>query len=543
MMIRMRTFSTLIVASLSFALGFSSCINDDKKEDDKKGTGATAELAIVHPQYSNGVFSVILGSPTTIGAGNVQVSIAPQQAYTLELLPESNAHFTFTSDGLLTGLKVGNDVGEITVRALASSGKVLASKTITVNVVGMLVSIAGHENYVNDTFRVVANEEFMLTRANFRLNPDKPEYTVKFAPKVTRYFTFSEVGVLEGVLDGVGSIEALVMNGADTIKVQPFAVKVAPASGWVTSVTGIAGTKKTLHILTSQAGTPTDVKQYFTVTGGANKTLRFTSSNTGVATVDPASGVATVSNVRGYAFIKATAVDGSQRADSIRVTTAREFPGHSCDWNLCNILTENNRKEDPRYVSCKVWDGDVATAWVYRMNQTFTRSRYPGVTFLRGKYGKEWVEGDYNPMVPDWVLGGDPIPKKESTWGVWAANMDAPNTFKKLVVTRGFYTDERGRKIFQSGAVYLEFWDNNANRCVMLGKHTFTSNPNDREWVIDLTQSFETWDNAAGAKRAAASFPNGVTGTELQMMLSTEGATAASDGSYYLTVADVLLFE
>jgi hypothetical protein len=539
----MRTFSLFTVA-LPLALGLASCSSDDKEVDDQKPTGTTVELTLKHSQYSNGVLNVILGSPIMLDSSNVEVSITPPQAYTLELVPESNAYFTFTSDGLLTGIQEGDEAGEITIRALASNGKMLASKSILVNVVGMLVSIVDHESYVNDTFRVVGKGEFLVEARHVRVTPSNPEYSIKFAPKSTRYFTFSESGVLEGVLDGVGTIEALVMSGGDTLKVQPFAVRVSPDPDWVTSVTGIAGTKKTLH-MSVQTGMSTDVKQYFTVDGGVDKTLCFTSSNTGVATVDPSTGMVTVNNVQGYAFIKATAADGSQKADSIRVTTAREFPGHSCDWNLCNILTENNTKEDPRYVSCQVWDGDVSTAWVYKLKETFTRPRYPqGVTFLRGRYGKEWVEGDYNPTVPDWVLGGDPIPKKESTWGVWAANMDGTNTFKKFIVTRGFYTDERGRKIFQSGTMYLEFWDNEKNTAVMLGKHTFTSDPNDNEWVIDLTtQSFETWDNATESKLEATTFPNGVTGTELQMMFSGEGGTPASDGSYYWAIADVLLFE
>ncbi|MDR1342843.1 MAG: hypothetical protein LBK18_06275 [Prevotellaceae bacterium] len=548
----MKTFLIPAIA-LSFAAGFASCGNDDKEPNDEKNTGTSVEVTVTHSQYANGKLSVILGSPLTIDAGSVQVSINPPQEYTLELVPESNEYFTFTSEGLLTGLKEGNDagdVGEITIRVLASggdkTGKTLASKVIPVNVVGMLVSIINHVYYVTDTFRVVAGGEFLLGASNVQITPSKPEYSVKFAPKATRYFTFSEDGVLDAVLDGVGAIEVLVMSGADTLKVQPFYVKVAPSPDWVTSVEGKIGGKKTKYFLISETGEATDVKPYFTVTGGVNKALRFTSSNTGVATVDENTGMVIVnSGLSDYAFIKATATDGSQRADSIRVTTAREFPGHSCDWNLCNILTDGNTKEDSRYVSCNVWDGDVATAWVYRLDQTFTRPRYPTVTFLRGRYGKEWVDGDYNPTGPDFVMGGDPIPKKEATWGVWAANLDGDNTFKKIIVTRGFYTDERGRKIYQSGTMYLEFWDNNANTCVKLGKHAFTSDPNDSEWVIDLTQSFEVWNTAPNTdvSLGQASFPNGIKGTELQMMLSAEGASPASDGKYYWAIADVLLFE
>jgi hypothetical protein len=547
MMIMMRTFSTF-AATLLLALGFASCKDDNKDADSKKGTGTTVEVTVTHPQYSNGVFSVILGSPVTIGADNLRVEINPRQYYKLELSPESNEYFTFTSDGLLTGIKEGDDVGEITIRVLAEDGKTLASKIITVNVVGMMVSIVGHENYVNDTFRVVANEEFMVSRSHVQVTPGKPEYTVKFVPKNTRYFTFSDVGVLQGVLDGVGVIEALVLSShaatADTLKVQPFYVKVSPAPDWVTKVTGDVAGKKTIYFQRFETGKPVDVSRYFTVSGGVNRKLRYTSSNTGVATVDENTGMVTVKATSSYAFIKATATDGSQRADSIRVTTARTFPGHSCDWNLCNILTEMNTKEDPRYVSCKVWDGDVSTAWVYRLEKTFTRDRYPGVTFLRGVYGKEWVAGDCcSETVPDWVLGGPPIPKKETTWGVWAANLDGTSTFKKFVVTRGFYTDEQGRKIFQSGTMYLEFWDNNTGKCVKLGKHTFTSDPNDNEWVVDLTQTFEVWDAANNASLGVKPFPNGVEGTELQMMFSIEGASPARDGSYYWAIADVLLFE
>jgi hypothetical protein len=542
MMTNMKTFLIPAIA-LSFAAGFTSCGSDNKEPDDKKNTDTSVEITVTHSQYANGALSVILGSPVTINASTVQVSIDPPQDYTLELVPETNEYFTFTSDGLLTGIKEGDDVGEITIRALASGGKTLASKVIPINVVGMLVSIVNHENYENDTFRVVATEEFSLRAANVQITPSNPEYSVKFAPKATRYFTFYETGSLVAVLDGVGAIEVLVMSGADTLKVQPFYVKVTPYPSWVTSVTGKVGSKKTMHFESSQTGTP-DVKQYFTVTGGANKALRFTSSNIDVATVDESTGMVTVnSGLQSYAFIKATATDGSQRADSIRVTTAREFPGHSCDWNLCNILTNGNKSEDPRYVSCNVWDGDVATAWVYRLDQTFTRPRYPNVTFMMGKYGKEWADGDYNPTVPDFVLGGDPIPKKEANWGEWGANLDGDNTFKKIIVTRGFYTDERGRKVYQSGTMYFEFWDNNANTCVKLGKHTFTSDPNDSEWVIDLTQNFEVWNNATDESLGQASFPNGVKGTGLQMMFSAEGATPASDGKYYWAIADVLLFE
>ncbi|MDR0565542.1 MAG: hypothetical protein LBG47_00665 [Prevotellaceae bacterium] len=537
----MRTFSTLIPAFF-LALGVASCSNDNP-DNTTPNVVDSVSLTVTHPNYANGMLSVILGKPVTLGVSAVQVSMNVPQAYTVELVPEDNDYFTFTGEGVLTGLKEGDDVGDITVRAVAASGKTLASKLIPVSVVGMLVSITGHENYVNDTFRVVANEEFLLTRSHVKVEPESPDYTIAFAPKNTRYFTFAANGILHGVLDGTGTIEALVLKGSDTVKVQPFSVKVTPKSSWVTAVS-VEGSK-TRYLISAQLSN-LSLKESFKVEGGANKTLRFSSSDTEVATVDESTGVVNVNNVPSYAFIRATATDGSERADSIRVTTAKGFPGHSCDWNLCNILTDGNTKEDPRYVSCKVWDGDVATAWVYRLHLTFERPRYPGVTFMRGVYGKEWVDGDYNPEVPDWVLGGDPIPKKETSWGVWAANMDGSQHFKKLIVRRGCYTDERGRKIFQSGTVYLEFWDNEHKKLRMLGKHTFTDDPNSSEWIIDLTQGkYEVWSAASGdpVKEYEEAYPNGMPGTELQMMFSTEGASAASDGSYYWAIADVLLFE
>jgi hypothetical protein len=289
----------------------------------------------------------------------------------------------------------------------------------------------------------------------------------------------------------------------------------------------------------------------FEVTGGTNRKLRYTSSDTEVATVDENTGVVNVQNVSSYAFIKATATDGSGRADSIRVTTALPFPGSSVDWNLCNILTDNNTKEDKRYISNNVWDNNVATAWVYRLNKPFERHRYPGVTFMKGVYGKEWIDGDCcNPTVPDWVEGGEPIPKKETSWGVWAANMDAPQQLKKIIVTRGFYTNDKGEKIYQSGAMYLEFWYNinaTTGEMRMLGKHIFTDDPNDNEWVIDLTQGgFKVLDTPlkdGDTPKDEDPDPKGVPGTELQMMFSTEGASPASDGYYYWAIADVLLFE
>ncbi|MDR3366042.1 MAG: Ig-like domain-containing protein [Prevotellaceae bacterium] len=543
---RIRTFSAL-AAALPLALGLASCSSHDKEPEHKKNAPTTVTLTVRHPKYSNGALNVVMGSPVTFDSSSVEVSVAPKQSYRLKLEPEENSYFTFTSGGLLTGVKEGEDMGGITVKVLASNGKVLASKLIPVNVVGMLVSVA-HASYVNDTFRVTASEGFLLAKSDVKVEPQSPAHSVKFLAKSNRYFSFSESGVLQALLDGTGTIEVAVLNGADTLKVQPFNVKVAPHPDWVKAVTGSVDGKKTIHLQSFELGTPKNVSQHFAVTGGVNKALRFTSSNTSVATVGETSGVVTVSNVQGYAFIRATAVDGSERSDSIRVTTAREFPGHSCDWNLCNILTDGNTKEDSRYTSCRVWDGDVATAWVYRLNRTFTRPRYPSVSFLMGKYGKELVPGDYNDSYPrpDWVLGGDEkVEKKDTHWGVWAANLDASITLKKLIITRGFYTDAKGRKFFQSGTAYLEFWDNNARKCVKLGKHTFTDNPNDNEWVVDLTQGeFEVW-SAAGevpAYEAKKSYPNGMPGTELQMMLSTEGASPASDGSYYWAIADVLLF-
>jgi hypothetical protein len=540
----MRTFSTSLLA-VAFALGFASCSNDNNEPDDKK-TGASVTVdSITHPWYSNGAMNVIAGSSATIDASHVQVSITPPQEYTLEFVPEENESFTFTSGGVLTGLVEGDDVGEINIRVLASDGKVLTSKKITVNVVGILVSI-NHTSYVNDTFRVVAGSSIMLKASNVTIVPANEAYSIKFAQKTTRYFTLSGMGSLSGVLNGTGAIEVLVMNGSDTVKVQPFNVKVSPNPSWVTAVKVVKDDERTIYFESSKTETPTPFAEYFKVEGGVNRTLRYTSSNPTVATVDESTGMVTVHNVPYYAFIKATAIDGSEIADSVRVTTARKFSGQSCDWNLCNILSSST-KEDSRYVSCKVWDGNVATSWVYRMQKTFTRNRYPGITFLRGVYGKDPdpTKEEYNLMAPDFVTGGVPIPKKENTWGVWAANMDALQTLKKIIVTRGFYTDEKGRKIYQSGTMYLELWDNNSatSTLVKLGKQPFTSKSNENEWVIDLTKSFEKWDVGTDASLGTVSYPDGVTGTELQMMFSTEKAELADDGNYYWAIADVLLFE
>jgi hypothetical protein len=298
------------------------------------------------------------------------------------------------------------------------------------------------------------------------------------------------------------------------------------------------------------------------VEGGENQTLRYTSSNPEVATVNETTGEVTVPNggVRSYAFIRATATDGSERSDSIRVATALSFPGRSCDWNLCNILAPGGAQEDSRYVSCMVWDGDVSTSWVYRVDRPFpcadTRytihacKRYPGVQFMMGRYGKDPDPSreEYNLTHPDWVFGGPDIPKKETNWGVWAANMDAPQHLTKLIVRRGFYTDERGRKIYQSGTLYLDFWSEEEKKIRSVGKHTFTADPSDSEWVVDLTQvEFTVWSSVDGAfveESAKESYPEGKAPvSELQMMFSTEGASPASDGGYYWAIADVLLFE
>jgi hypothetical protein len=542
----MRTFLSIFLASF-LALGFASCSND-KVEAPPVGVVDSIALAITHPNYSNGAISVIVGRPVTIGAGAVEVSMNVPQAYTLELVPEENEYFTFTGDGVLTGLKEGNDVGDIIVRVVAANGKTLVSKLIPVSVVGILVTITGNSSYVNDTFRVVANGEFLLRKTHVSVEPEDTSYTVAFAPEDTRYFTFEANGRLSGVLDGVGTIEVLVLRRGDTLKVQPFSVRVTPDPSWVKAVT-VTGSKT--RYLDGQGGTVA-LKEFFKVEGGENKALRFSSSDTEMATVDEATGVATVNDVPSYAFIRATATDGSERADSIRVTTARTFPGTSCDWNLCNILISST-KEDPRYASCNVWDGNVATAWVYRVNATFSRPRHSGVNFLMGKYGKDPdpEREEYNLVAPDWVLGGEPVPKKESNWGVWAANMDGEYVFKKIIVRRGFYTDERGRKIFQSGTLYLEFWSEAEKKLRMIGKHTFSDDPNDSEWVIDLTQgTFKEWRSPdSSSEYDEASYPpnaaneGGMRGSELQMMLSTEGASPASDGTYYWAIADVMLFE
>jgi hypothetical protein len=531
---------------LTLALGSSSCNGDEDKNKEPENTETRISVTIDHPQYSNGALNVIKDLPVSIGASHVKVDINPPQEYTVEFVAESNDYFTFTAEGVLTGLKAGTaeeEVGSIIVRVKASSGKQL-SETIPVKVVGMLVAIVNHENYVDDTFRVVAKEEFILTKAHVKVEPERPDYSIAFAPKTTRYFSFGSDGILHGVLDGTETIEVLVLSGSDTLKVQPFNVRVSPAPDWVTAVTGSASGKKTIYALSTDLGKPMDVGQYFTVTGGGNRALRYTSSNTDVATVDPSTGMVTINNVPSYAFIRATATDGSQRADSIRVTTALDFPGRSRDWNLCNILTHNNELEDGRYTSPKVWDGDVATAWVYRVDKAFTRPRYPNAHFLMGVYGKTFMPGDANEWCSDWVLGGAPILKKDSHWGVWAANMDAPQVLKKLVVTRGFYTDERGLKIYQSGTMYLELWDNENKKMRMLGKRTFTGDPRDNEWVIDLTQGdFKVYNTSSDpAFESETSYSSGMPGTELQMMFSTEGASS-SGGSCYWAIADVLLFE
>jgi hypothetical protein len=553
-----KTFFTLIPAFF-LALGFASCGND-VPEDAPTGVLDNTSLTITHPNYSNGALSVIVGKPVAIGASHVEVSMNVPQDYTLEFVPEENEYFTFTGEGVLTGLKEGDDVGDITVRVVAASGKTLVSKLISVNVVGMLVTITGNASYVNDTFRVTANEEFLLRKTNVSVEPDDAAYTIAFAPKETRYFAFAATGQLRGVLDGTGTIEVLVLKGSDTLKVQPFNVKVAPNPAWVTAVTVTGSRTRYMDFMSGETEKTISLKEDFRVEGGATQTLRFSSSDAEVATVDENTGEVIVKNVPSYAFIRATAIDGSERADSIRVTAARIFPGNSCDWNLCNILSSAT-KEDVRYMSCNVWDGDVATAWVYRVNTPFPCGnanyviqacrRYEGVQFLMGKYGKDPdpEKEEYNLMAPDWVLGGENIPKKETNWGVWAGNMDATQHLTKLIVRRGFYTDERGKKIFQSGTMYLEFWSEEEKKMRTVGKHTFTDDPNDSEWVVDLTQiTFEVWTKSTDGnftkEPQVENYPNGkVPVSELQMMFSSEGALAASDGSYYWAIADVLLFE
>ncbi|MDR2813693.1 MAG: hypothetical protein LBB79_03430, partial [Prevotellaceae bacterium] len=266
----MRTFSTLFFAGF-LALGLASC-SDDKEPENTK-TATTATLAVTHPNYANGVLSVVVGNPVTIGASNVEVTMEPAQEYTLELVPEDNEYFSFTSDGLLTGKMEGDDAGDIVIRLIAENGKTLASELIPVSVVGILVTIVNHESYENDTFRVVANEEFLLSQANVKVEPDKPEYRIAFAPKATRYFTFGANGILHGTLDGTGTIEALVMSGDDTLKVQPFNVKVSPDPAWVTAVTVTGNNEGNRESSKTQYFHPTtgmtkELAPLFEVTGG-----------------------------------------------------------------------------------------------------------------------------------------------------------------------------------------------------------------------------------------------------------------------------------
>jgi hypothetical protein len=539
-------------ALVSLMLGCPVCSSTQDPVEPEQPAQTVVTVTLEHPKYIDGEINVLQGDPITIAPSDVKVSITPPQDYTLEFVAVENEYFTFSSAGLLTGLQLSNGNRDIVIRVLASDGTMLKSLLIPVNVLDVLVSMVNFSAYERDTLRVVANSSLpAITADNVKLEPEQ-EHTVAFVPDSNTFFTFTSDGVLSGKQEGKGAIAIRVYGGdATLIKERTFPVLVSPDLSWVKSV-AVMGAKTVYGPISNFQFEDWDFSKRFLVDDRIQtEKLSFRSTNDDFASVDATSGVVTVNrpgHSDDYTFIVATATDGSLKADSIRITSATQYGTTSCDWNLCNIIDPvYNFAEDPRYVSCMVWDGDISTAWVYRVNASFTRDRYPGVSFLMGRYGKEADANDDLYPLPDptnkcggtpagidYVTGECKSSKKEANWGIWSYSFGQFNlrSFNRFVITRGSYITPAGKKVYMTGTVYLEVWDNrDADNPTThkVAQHTFTSDPNDNVWDLNIADLPEFADG-------------GLTGTELQMMISAQGGTP-DDGSYYFAIADVLVFE
>ncbi len=269
--------------------------------DTKNGTFTSTRTFTVQSVAVTGVNDISGASSVEVGSTiTLSTSVTPADASNKTITWSSDATGVATVDSS-TGVVTGVAVGTATITATSADGSYTKTKSVTVFAT---VSVTG-VNDISGASTVAVGSTITLSAS---VTPaDATNKTITWSSGATEVATVDASGVVTGVSAGTATITATSADGSYT-KSKSVTV-VVPVTG-VNDISGASSVVVGSTITLSTSVSPADA---------TNKTITWSSSSTGVATVD-ASGVVTgVSG--GTAIITATSADGSYtKTKSVTVT-------------------------------------------------------------------------------------------------------------------------------------------------------------------------------------------------------------------------------
>ena len=154
--------------------------------------------------------------------------------------------------------------------------------------------------------------------------------------------------------NGDGTYTALdYMGGSYYIEVNAEPI-VQPTKPTVNKITKVALNKKSV---TLNKGKSTTVKATVTPANATNKKLKWTTSNSKVATVSQSGKV--IAKSRGIAIIKAMSTDGSNKYANLKVTVKQPVTSVKLNRNSVNLKVKGNAKQKTVTLKAKVYPNNA----------------------------------------------------------------------------------------------------------------------------------------------------------------------------------------
>ena len=301
----------MIFAASLFAITFSACSDDGDDNNDVAVTGIT---------LSESSITLVAGGETTTLTATVTPDNATDKTVTWT---SSNTSVATVEDGVVTPVAAG------TATITAKAGDQTATCTVTVQAAGSTIAVAGITLNETSLTLHVEDTETLTATVTPTTATDK---TVTWTSSDTGVATV-ENGKITAVAEGTATITAKAGEQTATC-----AVTVVAKDADIVAVTGITLNKTTLSL---EEGDEETLTATVLPENATNKTVTWTSSDTGVATVENGKVTAVAA---GNATITAKA--GEQTAEcAVTVTAAEEatVPVESITLNKTEVtLTEGS---------------------------------------------------------------------------------------------------------------------------------------------------------------------------------------------------------
>jgi len=298
------------------------------KADDASGMADTI-LVTVNPIL---VTKINVADKVTVLQGEkktIAFTVEPADAddTSVEWTLDSGSDVLSITDNEFTGSSTATGEATVTVSALGD-GSNNVSATITVTVTDQEVNV--NSITIKETLSLEAGKSEMLA---VTFDPAEPtEKGITWSTDGTGYATVNELGKVTAVSPGVTKVIAKSKDEKNGIITDTCTVTVTASL-----VEGIT-IQNTLPVEVDSAKTVTIIAEA-TPTAASNRVLKYTSLNTSIATVDPATGV--VTGVKpGTATIKVAATDASGVSETITVTVKAVQGGSTVELISLIVLSE-----------------------------------------------------------------------------------------------------------------------------------------------------------------------------------------------------------